>query len=167
MEHPPSTIFRPMAEEKDLSAAQQVAVDAATMPIHPGQQLKAVLPAVASRYTEDQLKEVIDKHFGVVTSIVNDIDCTYPQFYKAIKKYNLQGYLQEAKRNIISLAEAQIVRSLNNPEEAFDAAKFILERLGKNEGWSRDPSVAVGIQVDSKDKETKIKAIFGIVQEAL
>lgn len=53
MEHPPSTIFRPMAEEKDLSAAQQVAVDAATMPIHPGQQLKAVLPAVASRYTED------------------------------------------------------------------------------------------------------------------
>lgn len=98
---------------------------------------------------------------------MNDIDCTYPQFYKAVKKYNLQNYLQEAKRNIISLAEAQIVRSLNNPEEAFDAAKFILERLGKSEGWSKDPSVAVGIRVDSKDKETKIKAIFGIVQEAL
>lgn len=75
--------------------------------------------------------------------------------------------MQQAKRNIISLAEAQIVSSLSNPREALDAAKFILERLGKSEGWSRDPNVTVGIQVDAKDKETKIKAIFGIVQEAL
>lgn len=130
------------------------------MPVQPG--LKPVLPPVARRYTEDQLKDKIEKHFGIVTSICNDLDCTFSQFYRAVKHYGLESCLQESKRNLISMAEAKVLEALDNPRDSFDAAKFILTHLGKNDGWSRDPGVAVAVQVSPGDKEAQIRAVFGI-----
>lgn len=43
-----------------------------------------------------------------------------------------------------------------------EAAKYTLSRLGKNQGWSDNPNIAVAVQVSPGEKETQIKAIFGI-----
>lgn len=40
-----------------------------------------------------------------------------------------------------------------------DAAKWLLERLGKNDGWSQSPTIAQQINIAS---EKDIKEIFGI-----
>lgn len=142
------------------NTTQLSAVPANLMPVQPG--LKPVLPPVAQRYTEDQLKDKIEKHFGIVTSICNELDCTFSQFYRAVKHYKLESWLQESKKNLISMAEAKVLEALDNPRESLDAAKFILTHLGKNDGWSHDPNVAVAVQVSPGDKEAQIKAIFGI-----
>lgn len=81
---PPPFFFCAMEE----NTLQLSAVPANVMPVQPG--LKPVLPPVAQRYTEDQLKDKIEKHFGIVTSICNDIDCTFSQFYRAVKHYKLE-----------------------------------------------------------------------------
>lgn len=63
--------------------------------------MKPKLPALKHRYTREQLEETIDKHYGIVTAICNDIDCSYAQFYSAIKHYGLSDKLQEAKQRIV------------------------------------------------------------------
>lgn len=83
------------------------------MPILPG--AKPRLPSLCRRYSEDEIRDSIERHFGVVTAICNDLDCTYSQFYKAVKKLDLQDFLAVAKRNLISLAEKAIMEELNNP----------------------------------------------------
>lgn len=39
--------------------------------------LKPKLPAVKDRYTKEQVEDCIERHLGIVTSICNDLDCTY------------------------------------------------------------------------------------------
>ena len=51
--------------------------------------LKPKLPPLKDRYTKEQIETCIEKHYGVVTRICNELDCTYSQFYKAVKSFCL------------------------------------------------------------------------------
>ena len=119
------------------------------------------LPPLEKRYTKKQIQECIEKHYGVVTRICNELDCTYTQFYKAIKQLNLQEYLTDAKKNLVSLAENTLLEALASVDEKtrVDVAKYILKTQGKVFGWNDGPQIAQQINVQG---EVSIKEIFGI-----
>ena len=119
------------------------------------------LPPLEKRYTKKQIQECIEKHYGVVTRICNELDCTYTQFYKTIKQLNLQEYLTEAKKNLVSLAENTLLEALASVDEKtrVDVAKYILKTQGKAFGWNDGPQIAQQINVQG---EVSIKEIFGI-----
>lgn len=123
--------------------------------------LQPKLPPLKDRYTKEQIKTCIEKHYGVVTRICNELDCTYAQFYKTIKQLGLQEDLTEAKKNLVSLAEKTLLEALASVDEKtrVDVAKYILKTQGKVFGWNEGPQIAQQINVQG---EVSIKEIFGI-----
>lgn len=130
--------------------------------------LKPKLPPVKDRYTKEQVEECIERHLGIVTSICNDLDCTYTQFYRAVKHWQLDGAIEEARKTIVAEAEGALLQALRSQDERvrLDAAKYTLARLGKDNGWSENPNVAVAVQVSPSEKQAQIMAIFGIKKES-
>ena len=72
-------------------------------------KLKPVLPPVYERFTKEELQNIIEENYGVVTVLCNILDCTYSQFYKAIEHYKLRDCLAESKTRLVSLAENAIL----------------------------------------------------------
>lgn len=127
-------------------------------------RLKPKLPALWKRCTKEELMQLIDEKFGVITSLCNELDCTYTQFYSAVKHWGLQEHLTKAKDNLVALAEHSLVQCLKSEDEKvrLQAAQTVLRMRGSRQGWSSAPQVAVQTQVNIADKETKIKEIFNI-----
>ena len=130
-------------------------------------KLAPKLPPLDQRYTREQLEECIERQYGIVTSICNELDCTYSQFYKAVKHMGLQEKLSNAKKNLCSMAEQVIVTALQSSDEKtrIDAAKYTLSRLGKDLGWGDTPFAAMQVEISPGEKQNQIKAIFGIKQD--
>lgn len=126
--------------------------------------LKPKLPPLKDRYTREQIESCIETHYGVVTRICNELDCTYSQFYKAVKDMDLQTVLAESKKNLVSLAEHTLLEALQSVDEKtrVDVAKYTLSRLGKDYGWSDSNNVQVAVNVDAEQKKAQILAVFGI-----
>lgn len=108
------------------------------------------------------MRDCIEKHLGILTSVCCELDCTWLQLQHAIKHWGLEQFVQGAKRQFISRAEQVLLSALDNPRDALDAAKFILTTQGKDVGWSRDPNTQIAVQVSAGDKAAQIRAIFGI-----
>lgn len=125
--------------------------------------MRFITPPVTSRFTKEELEEIIDGSCGVVTIICNQLDCTYKQFYKAIDEYNLRDSLITAKKQLVSLAEKAILDCLNSEIESIKlkAAETTLKSLGKADGWNFD-GTTINQQINVSDKTTEIKNIFGI-----
>ena len=125
--------------------------------------LPSVLPAVHKRFSKEQLQQIIEENYGIVTICCAQIDCTYAQFYKAITHYNLRDCLANAKKNLVSLAEKAILDCLKSQNDTIKlkAAETTLKSLGKTEGWSFD-TTQINQQINVVDKDTDIKNIFGI-----
>lgn len=124
----------------------------------------AVLPSLSKRYTKEYIEDVIEKNYGIVTIICNELDCTAKQFYNYVKKNDLDNLLTNSKQQLVSLAENAILDCLKSENEniKLKAAEHTLETLGKRE-WSKDPKVIVNQNVISEnDKAVEIKNIFGI-----
>ena len=129
--------------------------------------LKPKLPPLKDRYTKEQIEMCIEKHYGVVTRICNELDCTYSQFYKAVKSFGLDQTLVDAKKNLVSLAEQTLFEALQSSDEKtrVDVAKYTLSRLGKDCGWSDNSNFQVAVNVDAQQKKAQILAVFGITQD--
>ena len=125
--------------------------------------LKPVLPAVHKRFSKEELQQIIEQNYGIVTICAAQIDCTYNQFYKALDHYNLRECLANAKKNLVGLAESAILDCLKseNANIKLRAAQTTLQSLGKTEGWSFD-TTQINQQINVVDKDTDIKNIFGI-----
>ena len=152
-----------------LKAKQEAAAKKplATLPIASvgiTNKLQPKLPPLDQRYTKEQLEECIERQYGIVTAICNELDCTYSQFYKAVKHLGLQDKLSAAKKNIVSMAEQVILGALASPDEKtrIDAAKYTLSRVGKDQGWGDTPFAAVQVEVSPTEKAAQIRAVFGI-----
>ena len=126
-------------------------------------KLKPVLPPLQQRFTKEELQNIIEENYGVVTVLCNILDCTYAQFYKAITHYNLRDCLANAKKNLVGLAESAILDCLKSQNEniKLKASEITLKSLGKTEGWSFD-TTQINQQINISDKDTSIKNIFGI-----
>ena len=125
--------------------------------------LKPVLPAVHKRFSKDELQQIIEQNYGIVTICCAQIDCTFAQFYKAITHYNLRDCLANAKKNLVSLAEKAVLDCLSSENEniKLKAAETTLKSLGKTAGWNFD-TTQINQQINVVDKDTNIKTIFGI-----
>lgn len=126
-------------------------------------KLKPVLPPLQQRFTKEELQNIIEENYGVVTVLCNILDCTYAQFYKAITHYNLRDCLANAKKNLVGLAESAILDCLKSQNEniKLKASEITLKSLGKTAGWSFD-TTQINQQINISDKDTDIKTIFGI-----
>lgn len=146
---------------RDIDKNKQNQASKSTMQVGITNNLTPKLPPLEKRYTKKQIQECIEKHYGVVTRICNELDCTYTQFYKTIKQLNLQKDLAEAKKNLVSLAENTLLEALASVDEKtrVDVAKYILKTQGKVFGWNDGPQIAQQINVQG---EVSIKEIFGI-----
>ena len=146
---------------REIDKNKQNQASKSTMQVGITNNLTPKLPPLEKRYTKKQIQECIEKHYGVVTRICNELDCTYTQFYKTIKQLNLQKDLAEAKKNLVSLAENTLLEALASVDEKtrVDVAKYILKTQGKLFGWNEGPQIAQQINVQG---EVSIKEIFGI-----
>lgn len=127
------------------------------------------LAPVDERYSVEEVERVIESEYGVVTAIANRLDCTYRQLYNFVQKYGLQKKMEDAKKNIVSVAETILLNTMLNPDPmdprmAVEAAKFTLSRLGKGSGWSSDDSKVAAIQVDvaPDERRARVRALFGM-----
>ena len=126
-------------------------------------KLKPVLPPLQQRFTKEELQNIIEENYGVVTVLCNLLDCTFAQFYKAVDKYNLRDCLAESKSRLVSLAESAILDCLKSQNEniKLKASEITLKSLGKTEGWSFD-TTQINQQINVVDRAAEIKNIFGI-----
>lgn len=124
-------------------------------------------PSIESRYTVEQVRDCIHRHFGIFTAICNELDCTFYALTKYARKNKLEGDINEARGTLMEVAQDAILGCLNSKDERvrLDAAKFTLKTLGKEKGWSENPNFAVNIQIEDSERDKKIRAIFGLSDE--
>ena len=125
--------------------------------------LTPVTPPVYKRYSKEELQQIIEENYGIVTILCGILDCTYSQFYKALDYFKLRDCLAESKKRLVSLAEKAVLECLTSQNEQVKlrAAETTLKSLGKTEGWSFD-TTQINQQINVVDKDTNIKTIFGI-----
>lgn len=127
-------------------------------------KMKQILPAVHKRFTKEEVEDTIMNNYGIVTVICSLLDCNYKQFYNALDYYDLRGKLIEAKQAMVGLAESAVIDCLNSKRETvkLKAAEITLKSLGQNFGWNADNGVVINQQINTDDKTTEIKNIFGV-----
>ena len=110
--------------------------------------------------TKPQLEEAIDKFFGMTYDICMYFNCTPKQLYTRIDKFGLRDQMQQARQALVAQAESVVGKALKSDNEKLrvETARFILERLGREEGWGQNPQIVQ--QIDTSDGS--IKQIFGI-----
>ena len=112
--------------------------------------------------TKQQLEEAIDKFFGMTYDICIHFNCTPKQLYTRIDKFGLRDQMQQARQALVAQAESVVGKALKSENEKLrvETARFILERLGREEGWGQNPQIQQ--QINVVDKELEIKNIFGV-----
>lgn len=112
--------------------------------------------------TKPQLEEAIDKFNGMTYDICMHFNCTPKQLYTRIDKFGLRDQMTEARKNLVAQAESVVGKALTSENEKLrvETARFILERLGREDGWGQNPQIQQ--QINVVDKELEIKNIFGV-----
>ena len=120
------------------------------------------LPPLWNRYSQEDVEDCISRHYGLVTPICNELDCTQAQLNRAIEKWKLQPIVDEARQQIVDTAEETLVQLMHDADSKIriEAAKFALKTAGRQRGWSDAPTAAA-IQLKS-DGPVDINAIFGL-----
>lgn len=117
------------------------------------------------KLTRKNLEEAIDKYSGLTFDMCAYLKCSPKQLWNAVDKFGLRDRMIEARNNLVDEAEATMRGILHSSDEknALAASKFILERLGRENGWGQNPQIAQQINIAS---ESDIKSIFGITEKA-
>ena len=112
--------------------------------------------------TKQQIEEAIDSFNGMTYDICLHFDCTPKQLYTKIDKFGLRDHMQQARKNLVAQAESVVGKALKSENEKLrvETARFILERLGREDGWGQNPQIQQ--QINVVDKELEIKNIFGV-----
>ena len=110
--------------------------------------------------TKQQLEEAIDSFHGMTYDLCIHFNCTPKQLYTRIDKFGLREQMAEARKNLVAQAESVVGKALKSDNEKLrvDTARFILERLGRDDGWGQNPQIVQQIDVS----DGSIKQIFGI-----
>lgn len=99
--------------------------------------------ALYKRVNKQQLTELIERFHGLTNDICEFAGCTARQFWNAVDRYGLRQLVGDARMDLVAMAESEIARQLGSDDEEtrLQASKFVLERLGKSEGWSKSPEI--------------------------
>lgn len=104
--------------------------------------------------TRETLEKAIHGSFGVVTRIAKKLDVTPHTVYQHLKKKGNEDLLELFKHEaegFVDRAEQTVMDSMENgldTRTAFNAARFVLDRKGKERGWTKpDPAAKQPINV--------------------
>lgn len=119
--------------------------------------------SLKNRRSMKEIADAMERSGGLTSNVCKILDCTYREFSVLLSSSkDLGKRWQDIRKQIVSRAEHTMVDALCSKNETtrFNAAKYILDRLGASEGYGQIPQTA--ITVENGDKKTTIKAIFGI-----
>lgn len=117
------------------------------------------VPAVArvQRLTsKPALKDAIWRHHGIATLICAELDITYAQFHRAVRKWGLEEDVRNAKQDLMERAYAEIsaiLESSKSESSRLKAAELVLRQRGGQ--------AATEVTVN-RDGDVDIRTIFGI-----
>ena len=120
------------------------------------------------KYQKSDLKNIFLSCFGNKQSICKKLNCTLRVLTKYLYKNDFaKEWLEQGREQIIELSEKVIVDALQHEDlnVRMDAAKLVLQRLGKNKGWGTNDINLTKVEINNYDKEKQIKAIFNIQDE--
>ena len=120
------------------------------------------------KYQKRDLKNIFLSCFGNKQSICKKLNCTLRVLSKYLYKNDFaKEWLEQGREQIIELSEKVIVDALQHEDlnVRMDAAKYVLQRLGKNKGWGTTDINLTKVEINNYDKEKQIKAIFNIQDE--
>ena len=121
-------------------------------------------PSIAQRYTPEEVAKAIEQSHGITWRILHLLDCTYMQWAVYTSQHREAAeQAKQARGEFVAEAEKTLDYCLKNGSEKtkMEAAKYILSKLGRDEGWGEDqPKVAV--EVNDSEKQVQIRAIFGL-----
>ena len=129
------------------------------------QKARATLPAIAKRYSDDEVIKVINQYYGNKSLIIAALQSTAQQFEVWLRKEGHKKALEEARARILDKCEEKMMNLLNSDNEkiVFDTAKFILQNLGRSRGYHGDsPAIAMAIEKSGDDIKVAVQGIFGI-----
>ena len=120
------------------------------------------------KYQKRDLKNIFLSCFGNKQSICKKLNCSLRVLTKYLYKNDFaKEWLEQGREQIIELSEKVIVDALQHEDlnVRMDAAKYVLQRLGKNKGWGTTDINLTKVEINNYDKEKQIKAIFNIQEE--
>ena len=120
------------------------------------------------KYQKSDLKNIFLSCFGNKQSICKKLNCSLRVLTKYLYKNDFaKEWLEQGREQIIELSEKVIVDALQHEDlnVRMDAAKYVLQRLGKNKGWGTNDINLTKVEINNYDKEKQIKAIFNIQDE--
>ena len=129
------------------------------------QKARATLPAIAKRYSDEEVIDVINKYYGNKSLICCALQSTAQQFEVWLRKDGHKQALEEARQRILDKCEEKMMKLLDSQNEkvVFDTAKFILQNLGRSRGYHGDsPAIAMAIEKSGDDIKVAVQGIFGI-----
>ena len=129
------------------------------------QKARAILPAIAKRYTDEEVIKVINDYYGNKSLIVAALQSTAQQFEVWLRKEGHKQALEEARQRILDKCEEKMMKLLDSENEkvVFETAKFILQNLGRSRGYHGDsPAIAMAIEKSGDDIKVAVQGIFGI-----
>ena len=129
------------------------------------QKARATLPAIAKRYSDEEVIKVINHYYGNKSLIIAALQSTAQQFEVWLRKEGHKKALEEARARILDKCEEKMMKLLDSENEkvVFDTAKFILQNLGRSRGYHGDsPAIAMAIEKSGDDIKVAVQGIFGI-----
>ena len=129
------------------------------------QKARATLPAIAKRYSDEEVIKVIDDYYGNKSLIAAALQSTPQQLEVWLRTGSRKQALEEARQRILDKCEEKMMKLLESENEkvVFDAAKFILQNLGRSRGYHGDsPAIAMAIEKSGDDIKVAVQGIFGI-----
>ena len=129
------------------------------------QKARATLPAIAKRYSDEEVIKVIDDYYGNKSLIAAALQSTPQQLEVWLRKDSRKQALEEARQRILDKCEEKMMKLLESDNEkvVFDTAKFILQNLGRSRGYHGDsPAIAMAIEKSGDDIKVAVQGIFGI-----
>lgn len=102
---------------------------------------------------------------GLTWAVCKLLDCSLNEWNVLLDtNKDYWNLWKSTRKTLVARAENTMADLLDSPNEKtrFDASKYLLDRLGANEGYGASPQVAVSVEQSNEDKALQIKAIFGI-----
>ena len=129
------------------------------------QKARATFPAIAKRYSDEEVIKVINDYYGNKSLIAAALQSTPQQLEVWLRKGSRKQALEEARQRILDKCEEKMMKLLDSDNEkvVFDTAKFILQNLGRSRGYHGDsPAIAMAIEKSGDDIKVAVQGIFGI-----
>jgi len=100
-------------------------------------------------YTVEQIQDAIKDSAGIISVIAKRLDCQWHTCKKYIESYDeTKQSLQDEIAKNIDKAESVILTSLN--EGDIQTAKWFLQTIGKNRGYSEKQEIQHSGKIDNK-----------------